>query len=1076
MMRTALVWLAAAAVAQTPSGSIVGRVTDAGGTAIPNAQVEIIHLDTNAGRTISTRDEGDFLAVQLPVGAYRVVVSKDGFRTLIRPKLTLQLEQTLRLDLALTPGNPAEPIELAEAGEEIGPDAEDASRGETTDQKEIEETPLEGRDVQNLGLQAAGVLKSAAGGTGSDFSINGARSDNTNFMIDGFQNRNVRGGGQQIRVPLDAMREFKMQVSSYSAEMGRLGGGVMNVVLRTGTNRYHGSLFEYVRNDLLDARNFFDAEKTKLRRNQFGATLNGPVRVPRLYNGRDRTFFVMSWESYRQRQGTTRLTRVPTGLERDGDFSQTLDIDGRQIALRDPLASGQCQRAGASGCFPESRVPRSRWSPVAQKATPYYPWPNAPGVNNFRSTLSDADNWDSFLVKVDHRFSSADAVAARFAGRLNDKQNPFSGSGLPGFGEMSTNRQWLAGISYSKAIRAAFVNDLRAGLVRTTQHDEGFRADANYSQALGLPSSAPDRHFWGFPRITVRDLAAIGDPAADPMAFVVNNWQLSDTLVWARRAHTLRFGGELLRPNFAQDNNSNLRGTFNFLGRWTNVPYADFLLGLLNNATRQNGFYRNYLRNNIWGAFLQEDWRASGSLTFNLGVRYEIYSPPADKYGRWTNFDPQLGKVVAASIDTVPDFAALVARTNLAGLVTTAGEAGLPPALVYSNNHNLAPRFGFAWRPRRARGAVVRSGYGIFYSSTNLTPIRGDLGAAFPFLIKETFSRRTNQPLALTLDDPFPEALKTVTDVNNVSGYQTRPRASYLQAWNFTVEREARRGLALELAYLGSKGTHLGRKYNVNQPFRSAELTSPFPRPYPGFGTISYYSFGSNSSYQAAVVGLRVRLAGGGMLRLNYTLAKSLDESSQISGASDGGYGGAQDARNLRLERGRSDWDVRHAFSANLHYQPPLFSGNRWLGGWRLSSTSRVYSGAPFTPQTSNVQADLGEADRPDRIAFGALSNPTPDRWFDLAAFPVVPTGAFRFGNSGRNILNGPGFLNINVGLMKMFALGEDRSFQFRAEVFDILNHPNFELPTVNVNAANGGTITQAKEGRRMQVALKFAF
>lgn len=1070
----ALVLLFCPAFSQTPSGSVAGRAADGTGTGVEGVRIQLRNLETNETRAATSSRTGDFAAVEVPIGEYQMVAEKGGFRTVEHPKLEIQVDTTLRINLKMMAGDPAARIVLR--GEDIGLVTESADTGDTAGREEIGDTPLQGRDFENLGFQTAGVLKKAAGGAGGNFSINGARADNTNFLLDGFNNRNVKGGGQQIKVPIDAMQEFKMQVSAYSPEYGRYGGGAMNVVLRSGTNELHGTVFEFLRNDALDTRNFFDAEKSKLRRNQFGSTANGPVYLPKLYDGRNRTFFLVSWESYRQVQSSTQLSRVPTALEHAGDFSQSTDAGGVPIFLKDPLATGACNQQNSGGCFPGNIIPKSRWNLISEKVAAYYPLPNNADVNNFRSSKNDADNWDSFMFKVDHRLTPADSIAVRLGRRLADTTNPFAGSPLPGFSEDVKDRETMGGISYSKIIRPSLINDLRLGVVRTANTQTGFNDTTNFVGLFGLPGVSTDPQFWGFPRFTVRDLGALGDPAADPAIFVVNTWQASDTVSWVRAKHSIKFGGEILRSQYTQDANNNLRGTFNFLGRWTNSPFADFLIGGLNNSTRQVGSYRNYLSNNMFGFFIQDEWRVTTNLTVKVGARYEMFYPPADKYGRWTNFVPEIGKQVIASTATLPDYGDLIQAANLVDRITTADAAGYPAAIVYPNTHNVAPRLGIAWRPHGAQHTVIRTGYGVFYTATNMANIRTDLGAAFPFLVKQTFSRNAGQFSKLTLSDPFPDAMKQLTDVTNAFGYELRPHAPYLQSWSFGIEHEIDRNTILEATYTGSKGTHLGRKYDINQPLRSASLTPPFPRPFSGLNTINYYAFGSNSNYNGAMVALRRHFSDGGMLRVNYTLAKSIDENSQLSGAGDGGYGGAQDSRNLWLERGRSDWDVRHAITANANYPLPFFARNRWIGGWRLSGTTLIYSGAPFTPQTSNVQLDQGEANRPDRVAFGTVSNPTPNRWFDVTAFPVVPTGAFRFGNSGRNILNGPGQLNINVGLMKNFAVDERRFFQFRVEAFNVINHANFALPNVNVNAVNGGTITQADPPRLIQAALKFMF
>jgi hypothetical protein len=1064
------------ATAQTPSAAVMGHVVDETGAAVSAARVEITSVETDETRTLSTATDGTFSALQLPIGTYRIIISKDGFRTLVQSNLELQLDQTAELEFGMRPGDPGQRVEITT--DEAAITLEDKSMADTAEEEEIEDTPLDGRDFQDIAFQAAGVLRKAAGGAGSNYSMNGARSDNTNFLLDGFNNRNVKGGVQQIRVPIDAMQEMRVEVNTYSAEYARFGGGVMNVVLRGGTNQIHGTMFEFLRNDALDARNFFSADKNALKRNQFGANATGPVVIPHLYHGQSRTFFLFTWESYRQVRDATQLSRVPTALERQGNFSQTVDTNGKVIPLKDPLASGNCNQLGQGGCFPGNVIPLSRFHPVALQVRDFYPLPNNPGsVNNYITSKSDADNWDSFLGKVDHRISAGESLAARFARRLAHTTNPFAGSPYPMFGDQVRNPELLAAVSLTSLIGSSLTNDARFGLVRTVNNTTSFNSDTNWVQQFGIPGVASDRQFWGFPRFTVRDLGAIGDPAGNPAIFVINSWQIQDSLGWVRRKHTLRFGGELLRGNYVQDANNNLRGTYNFLGRWTGVPFADFLLGDLNQSTRQVGSYRNYLTNNTISMFAQDDWRVSSSFTVNLGVRYEMYFPVNDKYGHWINFVPELGKQVVASTQTLPNYASIVQSAGMTNYVTTAQEAGLPSALVYPNLHDIGPRVGFAWRPFGLTHTVVRSGYGIFYSALNLTQVRGDLGAAFPFLNKQTYSRNANDVTKLTMTNPFPDSIKAATDVSNSFGYQMHAPAGYLQAWNFTVEQELNSNTILEVAYNGSKGTHLGRRFDINQPFRSTAFNGPpFPRPYAGWNTINYYQFGSNSSFQAAIFTLRRRLSGGGILRLNYTLAKSIDDASQLNGSGDGGYGGAQDSRHLFLERGRSDWDARHSFSGNINYPLPLLRNHRWLGGWRISSTARIYSGQPFTPQTSNVQLDQGEANRPDRIAFGTLPNPTPDRWFDITAFPVVPTGSYRFGNSGRNILNGPGMIQINCGLMKQLPLDEHRAFQLRVEAFDVPNHPNFDLPNVNVNAVNGGTITSASDGRLVQVALKFIF
>ena len=622
------------------------------------------------------------------------------------------------------------------------------------------------------------------------------------------------------------------------------------------------------------------------------------------------------------------------------------------------------------------------------------------------------------------------------------------------------------------------MNDFRAGFSRTRQNNTAGGIGAGFDE-YRLAGASGDPEMGGFPRVTIRDLITLGPPGSQPVKSAVTNYQIGDTLTVVRTRHMVKAGFEIMRNHFFQPYNNNVRGTANFLGRWTNDPTADFMLGLLNNSSRQVGVARNYLYTSSYGFFLQDDLRASSRLTLNIGLRYEIMKPPKEKYGNWANFLPEYGKVVVADDASVPNLAQLAESVGLGGNIAVARDLGLPSTLVYTNYRALAPRFGMAWRPFGGTRTVLRGGYGIFYGSTASNSIRNDLGNTFPFAMSQNFNRATRDPSALTLSDPFPAALGKVQGVNNANAYELRPSPQYLQSWNFTLERELYRSVALEAAYVGSKGTHLARQYNINQPFRSAELQlagGGFPKPFPAFNSISMYTFGSNSIYNAGMLSLRKRFSRGTFFRVNYVYSKSIDYASQANGNSDGGYAGAQDARNLALERGRSDWDNGHAVTMNFVTELPWMTRNRVLGGWQFAGSGRMYTGQPFTLRSANAQEDQGEASRPDRIGKGTVTNPTADRWFDVAAFPLVPTGSYRFGNSGRNVLDGPGLVGINVSMMKKFRVKERDYLQFRWEVFNAMNHANLDLPENQVDLKNAATITQAGASRIMQFGLKYVF
>jgi hypothetical protein len=1064
--------------AQSPTANIVGRVLDPTGAVIPEAKITVRHTATRALREVLSDASGEYTVANLPSGNYRIFVEKDGFRRLDERGLTLEMEQTARLDFHLQVGQVSEVVEVQASVPLLN--TESPVKGDVIVAREMMDIPLDGRDFADLAYLVPGVGQKAQGGNGSNFAVNGARTDNTNFVVDGFNNQNPRGGTAQARPPIDAMQEFKMQTTGYSAEYGRLAGGSMNMVLKTGTNRLHGSLFEFLRNDLLDARKFFDPAKTKLRRNQFGAVADGPVYIPRLYDGRNRTFFLFNWEGYRQVTGNSRLARTPTPAEMQGDFSDSYDVDGKRAMLVDPFsggASGACVTGKIGHCFPGNRIPASRVDPIARQVMAYYPAPNRDSVNNYYVVSGDPDYWDSFLGKIDQRLRNSDTISVRFLKRFNRNTDPYAGSASGTFGNHVQSRQMLAGVSYTRLFSATLINEARMGLSRTANRELGIGSGQDFAAEWGLTGGTRDPSLTGFPRFNVTDIMSLGLAANVPIIFTVNNYQWSDTLTWVKSRHLMKFGFDVLRTQFFQPYNNNNRGTYAFNGFWSTVPLADLQLGVLNQFTRTVGSNPNYLFFTSYGFFAQDDYRIKPSLTLNLGLRYELPLPPVEKYGRLTNFIPEFGKLIISDDRTMPNLEQTVADAGLTGKVALAREYNLPPSMIYTAHKNLAPRIGFAWRPRGGVRTVVRGGYGIFYGNNIWNPVRNDLGNVFPFSATQTFNKNTTKPDLLTLQNPT-GTKGNLGGVNTPNGFQAWPTPQYLQSWNLTVEREIGKSMGLEVAYVGSKGTHLGRKYNLNMPFRIPELRlsgGGFPRPISGFNDIDYYSFGSNSIYNAGIVTLRKRFARGFFYRVHYVYSKSIDDASQIAEASDGGYGGAQDARNLRLERGRSDWDRGHSITTMFMYDLP-FRGNRWVNRWQIAGTGRMQTGPPLTVRTSNVQLDQGEANRPDRIAKGTLSNPSPDMWYDRSAFPQVPNGAYHPGTSGRNILDGPGLLDLNLSAIKRIVFRERYNLQLRVEAFNALNHPNFNLPNQNVNAPAGGTITNTRGPRLFQFGMRMQF
>jgi Carboxypeptidase regulatory-like domain/TonB dependent receptor len=1074
-MRTLFVALAGALLAslpvhaQTPTATLVGRITDATHASIAGATVRVRNLETNELRTVDSQIDGEFTVADLRPGTYELTAEKQGFKQVLERSLELQVGQTARQDLALEVGSTTQSVEVTAVAAAVN--AENATRGDVIAPNEIAEMPLNGRDFNDLAFLVAGVQPAEQSAKGSPYVVNGARADSSNVTIDGLNDFNPRDAGAQARPPLDSLQEFKLQTSGFSAEYGRLAGGVVTMALKSGGNQLHGSVFEFVRNDLFDARSFFDAGKAELRRNQFGATVTGPLTLPKLYHGQDRTFFLVSWESERQVSGSSNLGVVPSLLERNGDFSQSFDATGKLIPLKDPLAGGSCTATVTTGCFPGNKIPASRISSAALQSMAYYPLPNLVGANNERSYGVSADSWDNFLFKVDQRIGQKDTFAVRAMQRWETSGNPFSGSTTGTFPSTTNTGQELLGISETRLFTAGLINEFRAGVTRTTDDEASQFAGTNWAAKFGIPGTTNDPNFEGFPKFSITGFEGLGDSTSNPIHYVVNNWNVNDGLTWIKGRHAIRIGAEVLRVQYYQPTNSNFNGTFTFNGKVTGDGFGDFLLGFPSSTSRKIGTVTNHIFSVNYAGYIQDDFKVLPRLTLNLGVRYELQMPAYEQAGQMTNFIPSLDKVVLAGTATIPNVAASLAAAGLSNYVTTRDAVGLPQALVYPNYDNFAPRFGLAWRPFGDNRTVVRGGYGIFYTGSRLSAMRTDLTGGFPYALSQSFTGSTTNP-NLSLASPFPDALAKLSGTTTTNGWETNAPSPYLESWNFTVEREVGNGVVIEGSYTGSKGTHLGRKYDVNQEIRTPAYTI---RPYGGYGDIEYYTFGQNSSYNAGTITVRKRISHGLFFRANYTYGKSIDTNSGLNYAGAGGYQGAQDSTDLKAERGLSDFDARHVFSMNFAYLLP-FRRFALVRGWQLAGSGTARSGQPFTPQYSGPSNDVAQATRPDRLINGSLPNPSPNMWFNLNAFLQVPDSAYRYGNSGRNILEGPGSAAINFALSKQFRLGERFKAQFRWETFNVLNRANFQQPSDTLDKANAGTITSAGAGRQMQLGLRCSF
>ncbi len=1104
-------WLILASCLFAQDASVTGIVTDPANAIIPGVKISVRNADTGITRELLTNHEGSYTITNLVPGRYELTAEMVGFRKYDKTGIVLEIGMTLRDDIQMSVGAVTDSVsvsaQVATLNTENG-----TIKGDVIVQQEIMDLPLDGRDFTDLAFLVPGVMPNAEGGQGSFASVNGARATDTNFYVDGFSNRNSRGAAAQVRPNMGAMQEFKMEVSGYSAEMGRMAGGVLNMVMRSGTNQYHGDVFHYVRNNVIDARAFFDIQKQKLNRHQFGSTLHGPVWIPKLYDGHNRTFFMFSWESYRQQIGSTQLTHVPSVLEREGNYSRSFSLTGAAISVRDPLNSNQA--------FPGNIVPVSRFHPAAVKLLQEWPLPNRTNPRlNYLTSANDRDAWDSFIVKLDHRFNQNNNLTFRYQIRFNNTMNPFpAASPIGKWGNIVNDDRSLMGVDFTHMFTPTFLMELRSGFTRSLDWTTCAVTGVDVAGQLGIPGSTKEPELLGTPLFNVTDFAGLGCPAADPTGGAVTDIQNSAKFTWVKSRHVMKFGFEHSRVRFNQPFFNNNRGTFNFNGARSTFPLADFMMGMMNTATRTVGWNRNYLRATSMGMYFVDDFKLFPNLTLNLGVRYEIDFIPYDRYNHMTNFVPELGKLVLAfNDDSVKD---VIASVGLTDRVTYADAAGLPRQLVYPDYTNVAPRIGFAWTPFKDRKTVLRGGYGIFYTGVLLNPFRNQLQNIFPYAQTESYTWLAARQDYVTLSNPFPQDRLVTGGTNTSSGIDVHAPTGYLHSSNLTVERDLGGGTALEIGFVGSRGLHLTRLRDINLPRRTeaayrAGIAVQNLRPFPYFnGAINQFTFVSSSLYYAGQVSLRRRGRGGTFYRVNYAYGKSLDDASQVNGTSSAGIlAASQDPNNRKADRGRSDFDRGHVFTASFSWQVPFGRGRRFLrdagglkqavvGGWQFSGTTFMATGAPLTPVAADVNLNLGESQKPNRIAKGTMEEiPGLKRgvdypFFDPAAFVKVPSCVsvavgcpvdkygfkpFLYGNSGRGILDGPGLAYGNLSMIKNFRFHERKNFQVRFESFNALNHPNFLMPdnTFNGSAAGllAGVQTAGRGGARVfQASLKFEF
>lgn len=1023
---------------QTVRGVIDGVVTDPVKAVVPSVMVTVSNEETGGKRSATTDSHGEFTVPALLPGRYRIEAEGRGFSKYGR-MITLEVDQQIRLDIQLeTPGKDS--IEVTAAPVLIREDS--SALGGVIENRLIVGLPLDGRNFYELSLLLPGVAPPAQGSAGSvrgvfTINVNGAREDGNNFLLDGAYNGDPKLNGVSVTSPVDAIREFEVATSTYDASFGRNAGGQINVVTRSGGNQIHGTAYEFFRNGAMDATNYFapkDQPKPAYQRNQFGATVGGPIK-------KNRTFFFTDYEGTRLAAGETLVTNVPTVLERAGNFSKS------PTPALDPT-TGQPIPGGA--------LPSYYLNPIGVAIASLYPLPNRNVAGaNFVSSPSQFDNQNHFDIRVDHMLSHADNLFFRYSFVDDHFVDPFGGTGysaVPNYGLTIPTRAQNTSLGETHTFTPSLVNEVRLGFNRVSNGDYQQNQGTSINHMVGLPELSTNPRDWGLTLISVNGYSPLGDEYTSPEHGTTNTYQINDGVTWSKGRHLVKFGfdARILQQNAYRDVQS--RGFIDFTGLLIGNPLEELLLGA---PTESGGATMNnpeHLRTHSYNGYVNDTWRVRPDFTVTLGLRYEFNSPGVDASNRANVYNPSTGTLVPVGLN------------------------GFPRSGYNADLNNFAPQIGFAWSPGARGATVIRAAYGIHYDQSELAISEGLYFSAPYYNLNVYYPTQTYN---LSLSNPFPSNFPYPYPAS-ATAFERNLRTPYIQQWNFGIQRQLGKSRVAEIDYVGSKGTHLIDSRDINQAHPSANPENLRPNPY--FSDVDIIESQANSIYHSLQARFEQRLSKGLSALASYTYSKSIDDASGFF-TTTGDPNFPQNSYNLSAERGRSDFDIRHRLTLSYAYDLPLATGHRWIGGWQSFGVLTFQTGAPFTvsllsdndnSNTGFSNLGYGANNRPNIVGNPHLANPGAQEWFNTAAFAVAPYGTF--GNAGRNILSGPGLATVNFSIVKNTKATERLNVQFRAEFFNLLNRTNFNLPDNFVGSPTFGQITSAQDPRRLQLALKFLF
>jgi outer membrane receptor protein involved in Fe transport len=1034
-----LVWLftSVAAYGQTDTATLVGTVVDRSGAVLPNEVVTIVNVDTNAKTVVKTDANGNYTATPLKIGNYTVGVHAVGFKEVTRTGIVLNVQDRLRVDFNLQVGSVNEQTTVNDAPTLL--QSESSTLGDVVGSKQISDLPLNGRDYTQLAALTTGVIKitesgngltggatsASNGNAGGTFAVNGTRGLLNNFILDGIDNNSNDNGGNVLKTNVDAIAEFKVQTSNYSAEFGRSGGAVINATIKSGANQFHGTAFEFLRNSALDSRGFFEPtgdKKAPFRQNQFGFTLGGPIK-------KDKLFFFGDYQATRIGSSETDISTVPTVAELGGDFS------GTGSTIYDPLTTTVVDGEAVRTPFPGNIIPTNRFDTIAHNLLLLYPAPNVPDAlsNNYIVNNPGTNSINQGDARIDYSIDQQQQLFGRFSishtNRFQAPPMPGLADGGNGFqGDSFDSTRGLA-VGHTWAIRPTMVNDLRVGFNRDHYANGVPAYGLNYPPAdLTVPGVPNDPALNGITLFQISGgFRRLGTPGFAPTVSTSQEIQYGDTLSFIHGRHSLKMGAQFHRSEFNLLQLGSPRGRFRFTGQFTDSaddpdgggnPLADALLGI---PARSNislgGTFHN--RQNTYGGFIQDDFKLTSKLTLNLGVRYDYTSPIYDADNQMANLDFATGKLVLA------------------------GQDGASRGLVKTDKDDFSPRIGLAWQI--LPNTVIRSGYGRFFSyQETRTGDPFQLYYNVPFVTEANYITDGITP-GLTVSGGFPAVdpnkITGESVTTSAEGADTHLHAPVLDEWNLNIQQELPGSMLLEVAYVGSKATHLQTMLDLNQDPVPGPGDIQSRRPFPQYGGFSNIIDRGNSNYDALQIKVEKHASHGLMFLSSFTFSKSLNDQPEICCSSPT----PQNSYDLSHEKGPSDFDQRFRWVSSFDYQLPVGKGQHFLGssgratdlvlgGWHLGGIFTIHTGFYFTPQMSFDPSNTGSNGlyRTDQTCNGNLprGQRSINNWFDINCFPLPAD--FTFGDAGKNILEGPGAVTSDMSLRKVFDMTERTNLEFR--------------------------------------------